>query len=120
MLSISAVYHYQTVDGRDLLQEWLADLRDHRARLAIQRRLARLLLGNLGDHKPCRDGVWEMRVDVGSGFRVYYTSCGQSVILLLCAGDKRTQDADISRAIECKKDFERRIKQDDNDVPPFH
>jgi putative addiction module killer protein len=56
--------------------------------------------GNFGDHKFCRDGVWEFRIDVGAGYRVYYALSGSTVILLLCGGDKATQSSDISRACE--------------------
>jgi putative addiction module killer protein len=56
--------------------------------------------GNFGDHKFCRDGVWEFRIDVGVGYRVYYAIADQKIVLLLCGGDKRTQDSDILTA--CK------------------
>lgn len=59
--------------------------------------MARIELGNFGDHKFCRDGVWELRIGIGAGYRVYYAMHGQRVVLLLCAGDKRTQNADIDR-----------------------
>jgi putative addiction module killer protein len=57
-------------------------------------------LGNFGDHKFCRDGVWELRVDVGAGYRVYYALTGDTIVLLLCGGDKDTQSSDINRACE--------------------
>ncbi|MDR2826144.1 MAG: type II toxin-antitoxin system RelE/ParE family toxin [Deltaproteobacteria bacterium] len=118
---ITRVFHYQTVDGRDLFQEWLDNLRDHRARLTIQRRVVRLLLGNLGDHKFCRDGVWELKINIGPGFRVYYALYQDSIMILFCAGTKRTQDEDISRAITYKEDVERRLdKNDYNSLPPYH
>ena len=65
-------------------------------------------LGNLGDHKFCRDGVWELRVDVGPGYRVYYAQAGQTLVLLLLGGDKRTQSADIDRAVDHWQDWNRR------------
>jgi len=65
-------------------------------------------LENFGDHKPCRDGVWELRIDVGPGYRVYYAISGSKIVLLLCGGDKRTQSADISRACEFWHDWQRR------------
>lgn len=58
---------YLTASGRDLFQSWLDDLGDARARVTIQRRIDRLAAGNFGDHKFCRDGIWELRVDVGAG-----------------------------------------------------
>jgi putative addiction module killer protein len=66
-------------------------------------------LGNFGDHKFCRDGVWELRIDVGPGYRVYYAVAGSQVVLLLCGGDKRTQGADINRACEYWQDWQGRV-----------
>ena len=105
------VVHYMTEDGTDLYQEWLDALRDNRARIAVLRRVDRAALGNFGDHKACRDGVSELRIDCGPGYRVYYFQYGQALVVLLCGGDKRTQDADISRAVACKADFLRRIRE---------
>ena len=79
-----------------------------RARIAILRRVDRVARGNFGDHRFCREGVWELRIDVGAGSRVYYAQAGQTVVLLLCGGDKRTQDADIARAVACWQDYQRR------------
>ena len=103
------ILHYQTPSGRDLYQDWLDGLRDNRARVAVQRRVDRLAAGNFGDHGFCRGGVWEVRVDVGAGYRVYYARAGQAIVLLLCAGDKRSQQSDITRAVECWKDYQRRV-----------
>ena len=95
------IQHYLAPDdGRDLYLDWLEKLRDTTANIAVVRRVARIELGNFGDHKFCRDGVWEMRIDVGAGYRVYYAIAGKEVVLLLCGGDKRTQVADINRACE--------------------
>lgn len=85
-------------------------LRDNRARIALLRRMDRAALGNFGDHKVCRDGVSEMRVDVGPGYRVYYFQHGQTLVVRLCGGDKRSQDADISKAVAYRADFMRRMK----------
>lgn len=63
---------------------------------------------NFGDHKFCRDGVWELRIDQGAGYRVYYAMASGVVVLLLCGGDKGTQDADIERAVGYWKDWQRR------------
>jgi putative addiction module killer protein len=102
------VRRYRTSDGKVVLSDWLRSLRDAKARIAIDRRIIRMELGNFGDHKFCRDGVWEMRIDVGPGYRVYYALAGTTVVLLLLGGDKRTQDADISRAEEYWRDWQRR------------
>ena len=75
-------------------------LRDQRARIAILRRLDRIVGGNFGDHVFCGDGVWELRVDIGPGYRIYYAMIDRSNVLLLCGGDKRSQQADIRRAMK--------------------
>ena len=105
------IRHYLTPEQRDVYLEWQRKLRDTRARIAIDRRINRIELGNFGDHRFCRDGVWELRIDVGVGYRVYYAMAGNSVILLLCAGDKRTQQSDIDRACEHWQDWQRRAKE---------
>ncbi|WP_243311318.1 type II toxin-antitoxin system RelE/ParE family toxin [Fundidesulfovibrio agrisoli] len=101
---------YVTPEGVDLVRAWLASLRDAKARARIHLRLNRLAGGNFGDCKPLREGVWELRVDVGPGYRVYYSQYGKTVILLLCGGDKRKQDGDIARATACLKDFKERVE----------
>ena len=77
---------------------WFKRLRDARAQARIRVRIDRLSLGNPGDVKPVGEGVSEMRVDYGPGYRLYFASRGRAVVLLLCGGDKATQDADIAQA----------------------
>ena len=103
------IRHYLTISGRDLYQAWLDDLKDMRARVAVQRRVDRLAAGNYGDHKFCRDGIWELRIDVGAGYRVYYARAGRTILLIVCGGDKRTQAADIERAVNYWDDYQRRL-----------
>lgn len=103
------ILHYLTESGRDLYQDWLNGLKDTRARVAVQRRVDRLAAGNYGDHEFCREGVWELRVDVGAGYRVYYAQARRTIVLLLCGGDKRSQQADITRAVKCWNDYQRRV-----------
>lgn len=103
------IHHYLAASGRDVYQEWLNDLKDMRARVAIQRRVDRVAAGNFGDHKFCRDGIWELRIDAGAGYRVYYARVGQAVVLIACGGDKRTQTADIERAVKYWNDYQRRL-----------
>lgn len=103
------IEHYLTANAhRDLYSAWLQRLRDTQAKVAIIRRVSRVELGNFGDHRFCRDGVWELRIDVGPGYRVYYALSGHRVVLLLCGGDKRTQDADIDQAVSYWQDWQRR------------
>lgn len=104
------VVHYVTPDAKDVYQDWLDKLKDMRARVAIQRRVDRLALGNFGDHRFCRDGVWELRVDVGPGYRMYYAQAKKALVVLLCGGDKRTQDSDIDRAVAYWQNFQRRFE----------
>ncbi|TPG90278.1 type II toxin-antitoxin system RelE/ParE family toxin [Pseudomonas caspiana] len=83
---------------------WHASIRDLRAKLAIARRIDRASAGNLGDIKPVGDGVSKMRVDVGAGYRVYFTMRNSVVIVLLAGGDKSSQTADIRRAKKLAKE----------------
>ena len=96
--------HYITEGGRDLVQEWLDRLPDTQARVAVLRRLDRIAAGNFGDLGYCRDGVWELRVDLGPGYRVYFARDTDPIVILLCGGDKRKQQADIARAVRYWKD----------------
>mgnify|MGYP000562420117 FL=1 len=79
---------------------WLGKLRDMNARIRIVARIRRMEAGNPGDWKSVGDGVNEMRVDWGPGYRVYYVHRGEEIVILLCGGDKRTQEADIQKAKE--------------------
>ncbi len=102
------IRHYVTAEGKDPYLVWLKLLRDPVAKLQIVKRVNRIEQGNFGDHKFCRDGVWELRVDAGPGYRVYYAQAGAQIVLLLCGGDKRSQDADIARAVKNWRDWQRR------------
>lgn len=103
------IEHYLSMDGeKNLYIDWLRRLRNAQAKVAIIRRIARIEQGNFGDHKFCREGVWELRIDTGPGYRVYFAQAGQRIILLLCGGDKRTQDIDINRAVAYWQDWQRR------------
>jgi putative addiction module killer protein len=86
-------------------EAWLIGLRDPEARARINARIRRLSLGNPGDVKPVGSGVSELRVDYGPGYRVYFTQRGKVLVVLLCGGDKRTQNADIKRAIKIAQDW---------------
>jgi putative addiction module killer protein len=103
------IVHYQTSTGNDPYTKWLMGLKDKLARVAILRHTDRLAGGHLGEHRFCRDGVWELKIDVGPGYRVYYARSGKEIILLLCGGSKRTQSKDIERAVHYWNDYQRRI-----------
>ena len=87
-----------TVVKTDVFLKWLRSLRDIQAAARIQIRVDRLALGNPGDVKPVGEGISEMRIDHGPGYRVYFWQRGQVLIVLLCGGDKSTQDKDIKAA----------------------
>ncbi len=82
----------------DEYARWFASLRDRQARARIDARIRRLSLGNPGDVKPVGEGVSELRIDYGPGYRVYFVQRGQTLVVLLAGGDKRTQDRDIKLA----------------------
>ncbi len=111
-MAMHAIEHYLTPEGqKDVYVEWLRRLRDAQAKVAVIRRIARVEHGNFGDCRFCRDGVWELRIDVRQGYRVYYGMAGARLVLLLCGGDKRTQDAEIERAVDYWQDWKRRTEQ---------
>ncbi len=99
---------YVTDEGQTPFAEWLDRLRDRLARAQIERRLARIQLGLLGDAKSVGSGVSELRIDSGPGYRVYFAQAGQTVVLLLCGGDKRSQAADIAKAKVYWADYQER------------
>jgi putative addiction module killer protein len=95
----------------DEFDTWLRKLKDVRGKARIIRRLDRLTQGNPGDVRPIGKGLWELRLDVGPGYRVYYLKDGDTLILLLCGGDKSTQQKDIDKAHELAEQW-RRDKKD--------
>ena len=80
-------------------------LRDRQARARINARIRRLSLGNFGDVKPIGEGVSELRIDFGPGYRVYFVQRGQTLVVLLAGGDKRTQDRDIKKALKLAREL---------------
>jgi putative addiction module killer protein len=84
--------------------EWLSSMRGARAKAEVARRVRRLALGNPGDVKPVGEGVSELRIHYGPGYRVYYVQRGDILIVLLCGGDKRTQAKDIAHALKLAKE----------------
>jgi putative addiction module killer protein len=85
---------------------WLQELEDRQAAVSINARIARLSLGNIGDHKPISDGLGELRIETGPRYRVYCTRRGKAQIMLLIGGAKGTQKRNIKRALEMMKQLE--------------
>lgn len=103
------VREYQTTEGKIPLTAWLEGLRDGATRGRIVARLDRLKAGLLGDWKAVGNGVFELRIDHGPGYRVYYGQEGKTLILLLCGSDKSTQVKDIETAHAYWKDYKARL-----------
>jgi len=99
---------YRTVEGRIPFLDWIEALRDERAKQKIQARIARIRLGNLGNTRPVGEGVQELKIDYGPGYRVYFAQHGARILIILCGGDKSTQAADIKAA----KDFWNQFKKE--------
>jgi putative addiction module killer protein len=99
---------YETVDGKRPFDEWLDRLKDKTTLARVVARINKVALGNLGDVKSVGDGVIELRLAFGKGYRVYFGQQGNKIILLLCGGDKGTQDKDIREAKAYLQDYRRR------------
>ena len=100
---------YVTEDGREPFNEWLTSLRDIRARAKIRVRLDRVSIGNFGVCHAVGEGVQELRIDYGSGYRLYFGKEGATIVLLLCGGDKSTQIKDIETAKRYWNEYRRRL-----------
>jgi len=107
---MNELQYYVDRAGREVLTEWLSQLNDDRAVARIAARIQRIAQGNFGDVKTLRDGVRELRVHYGPGYRVYFAMIGRRCVLLLCGADKRRQPADIARAVEYLQDYTTRHK----------
>lgn len=104
------IEYYVTDSDRIPFRDWLEGLRDVAGRAKIRVRLDRVRLGNLGDHRTVGEGVSELRLDFGPGYRAYFGLDGDRLVLLLLGGDKASQEKDIARAKEFWRDYQRRIK----------
>lgn len=105
------IRRYISRTGKDLFDSWLTQLGDARAQAKVASRINRLAAGNFGDCKSLRGGLYELRINWGPGYRVYYAMIGKECALLLCGGDKRKQHADIKRAFDYLEDFKERSKR---------
>ena len=102
------IRRYVSRTGKDVFGEWLSRLADTRAQAKVASRINRLAAGNFGDCKPLGRGLYELRIDWGPGYRVYYAMIGRICVLLLCGGDKRKQSAGINQALGYLKDYKER------------
>ena len=107
---------YQKEDGKRPFTDWLNKLRDQKARERIDARLTRVQLGNFGDSKSVGQGVRELRIDYGPGYRVYFGRDGIHVVILLLGGDKRTQSKDIDTAKDYWADYKARKTEESSDT----
>jgi putative addiction module killer protein len=99
------VRRYIKPDGKIPFDEWLLTLRDAKAETIINKRLNRISLGNLGNYRSVGEGVCELKINYGPGYRLYFGQIGTAVVLLLCGGNKSTQEEDIRQAIEYWTDY---------------
>lgn len=98
---------YATPDGREPFTEWVSFLRDENARAKIKIRL-RIEQGNLGDYQSVREGVCELRIDYGPGYRVYFGQVSTIILVILSGGDKSRQDKDIATALDYWAEYKER------------
>lgn len=108
------VIHYQTSAGREPVADWFHDLRDPIAKKAITTRIHRVELGTLGHTDNMGEGVQGLKIDVGPGYRVYFGQDGPVIVILLCGGDKSTQDPDGRTAREYWRDYKARKNRGGN------
>ena len=104
------IRRYITANGRIPFAEWLDSLPDIKTKATLKERLKPVSLGNLGDYQSVGEGVFELRIDYGPGYRLYFGQIGSTIILLLCGGDKSTQNRDLKKAKEYWVDYEKRQK----------
>ena len=107
-LSLFTLEYYITETGKIPFKDWLENLKDIHARAKIRVALDRVRLGNFGHAKFIGEGINELKIDFGPGYRVYYALAGDAIVLLLLGGDKASQSKDIVRAKEYWKEFKRR------------
>ena len=105
------VLHYLTAAGRCPFLGWIDSVKDKAVKATVAARINRLRAGTLGDWKPVGNGVFELRVDRGPGYRIYFGRDGATVVILLTAGEKRSQQPDIKSAKAYWRDYEARTKR---------
>lgn len=105
MTAPKTVELYKDKKGREPYRDWLSSLKDSATKARIDQRVRRIELGNPGVHAPVGEGVWELKLDFGPGYRVYYGEQGNNIIILLCGGNKDSQERDIIKAKKYWKDY---------------
>ena len=103
------IRNYQTPSGKRPFREWLNSLKDRKTRAIIRTRINRLRRGNFGDCRHLGGGIYELRIHYGPGYRVYFGNLDEETVVLLCGGDKGTQNRDIQRAREYWQELGNRI-----------
>jgi putative addiction module killer protein len=111
MTEFVEVRHYINAAGRDIFDEWLSKLTDLRAQAKVAVRIDRLAAGNFGDSRSLGQGLHELRIDWGPGYRVYYATVAKRCILLLGGSDKRKQASEIEKSIARLHDYSRRSEK---------
>ena len=106
-VTLRDLVEYETSNGKSPFSEWLLGLKDISARAVIRKRLNRIRIGNFGNTRSIGDGVFELKIDYGPGYRVYYGLDGDTLVVLLCGGDKGSQDRDIQKAKKYWQDYRR-------------
>lgn len=105
------IIHYKTENNVDIFAKWFDKQRDHKAMARILARIEYMRDGNFSDCKPIISGVWEARIDVGQGYRLYYSLVGNEIVLILCGGNKSEQKRDILKAAQHLDDYKKRTKK---------
>ncbi|MCA2692518.1 MAG: type II toxin-antitoxin system RelE/ParE family toxin [Microcystis aeruginosa Ma_QC_Ch_20071001_S25D] len=99
------IERYVTADGQIPFDNWFDSIRVSKTQTIISKRLDRVRMGNLGDYRSVGGGVFELRIDYGPGYRIYFGQVGTTIVLLLCGGDKSSQIKDIRQAQEYWRDY---------------
>lgn len=105
------ILHYTTPSGRNPYRQWYTRIKDQKTQIAISNRISRLRTGNFGDFKRLSKDLYELRIHYGPGYRVYFGVFQNDIVILICAGDKSTQQRDITRAKNYWNDFLERMKE---------
>ncbi len=109
-ITLRVIEYYETMDGKAPYREWFKSLKEGQIKHIIDTRIARVRLGNFGDCFSVGDGVYELRIHVHSGYRIYLSQIGSKIVLLLLGGIKKTQNRDIEKAKTYWIDYRRRYK----------